>query len=90
MKDHQKIQFNTEVWRENGLYVSYVPQLDLSSCGKTLAEAKANIKVATELFIEEAEALGTLSEILEEAGFSFHHGWKGPELVAVEKMQLAF
>lgn len=85
-----KIQFNTEIWQEGKMYVSYVPQLDLSSCGKTVEEAKANIKEAVELFFAEAKKMGSLRQILEESGYFFDKVWRSPELVAFEKMQLAF
>ena len=61
MKHNQRIQFNTEVWKEGSLFVSYVPQLDISSCGKTIGAARKNMKEATELFLEEAERMGTLA-----------------------------
>lgn len=84
------IQLNSEVWREGNMYVSYIPQLDLSSCGKTVDEAKKNINKATKLFIREARKMGTLEDILEEAGFTFDKSWNAPEMVAFERMQLAF
>jgi len=42
------IQLNTEIWKEADMYVAYVPQLEVSSCGRTVEEAKKNIKEATE------------------------------------------
>lgn len=83
------IQFNTDIWREGDMYVSYVPQLDISSCGKTIEEAKKNIYDAVEGFIEEAANMGTVQQIMDEAGFVFENGWKAPEYVGVEKMMLA-
>lgn len=92
MKTNKKMQlnYNTEVWKEGNMYVAYVAQLDLSSCGETVEEAKKNIKEATELFVEEADRKGTLRQILEEAGFSFNKNWQAPEMISYEKMQLAF
>jgi predicted RNase H-like HicB family nuclease len=84
-----EIQLNTEVWKEYNMYVAYVPQLDLSSCGKTLEEAKKNIREALEAFLEETKRMGTLQQILEEAGFTFEKEWKAPEIISLEKMRLA-
>jgi predicted RNase H-like HicB family nuclease len=80
------IQFNTQVWKEGDMYVAYAPQLDVSSCGKTVDEAKKNIKEAVGLFISEAQKMDTLNQILDEAGFS---GQQAPEIIAFEKMSLA-
>ncbi len=35
-----KIQYITQFWKEDEMVVAYVPQLDLSTCGKTEKEAK--------------------------------------------------
>lgn len=84
------IQLHTEIWREGEMYVAYVPPLDLSSCGRTVEEAKKNIGEATAAFLETAQEMGTLKDILEEAGFSFRpEGWQAPKLVALEKVNLA-
>lgn len=87
-----QINFTSQIWRENNMYVSYNPELDISSCGKSVDEARRNLKEAVELFLEEAEKMGTLKEILEEAGFEKENKkvWKAPEIISIEKTQLAF
>lgn len=84
----KEVQLTTEVWKEGAMYVAYAPQLDISSCGETVEDARKNIKEATELFLEGAAENGTLSQVLEEAGFSFDSEWRAPELVAFEKMRV--
>lgn len=64
------INFTTQVWKEGDKYVSYAPEFDVSSCGESIAEAKRNVMEAVECLIETAQEMGTLEEILEEAGFS--------------------
>jgi len=92
MKNIKKVQLNTEVWKEGNMYVSYVPQLDISSCGKTAEEAKKNIREATELFFKEIKRMKTSKKVFEEAGFLIDKDktWKAPELISFEKIQLAF
>ena len=63
----EKIAFTGLVFEENGMYVGYCPELDVSSCGKCVEEAKENLLEAVRLFSEETEKMGTLEEILEEA-----------------------
>ena len=41
----------------------------MASCGQTVDEARKNLKEALEIFIEETSKLGTLDELLEEAGY---------------------
>jgi predicted RNase H-like HicB family nuclease len=65
----KKVVFNSEIFREGDVYVALCPELNVSSFGDTIDEAKTSLKEAVEAFIEECEAMGTLDEILEEAGF---------------------
>ena len=85
-----QIEFDSIVFREGKIYVAYSPKLDVSSCGSTVEEAKVNLKMAVRLFIEEAEKLGTLQEILEEAGYESKDTgfWTAPRVVATEFVQL--
>lgn len=83
------VQLNVEVWQEGGMYIAYIPQLDISSCGKTVSEARNNLKEATELFFEETGRLGTTKQILEEAGFKFVNGWQAPKIIARERINVA-
>jgi len=62
------IGFEMVVFREEKTFVAYSPELDLSSCGASVEQARANLKTAVRLFLEEAEKLGTLRDILAEAG----------------------
>ncbi len=64
------IEFEMVVFREGKTYVAYSPELDVSSCGDTIDGARKNLKTAVRLFIEEADTMGTLEDILSEAGYS--------------------
>jgi predicted RNase H-like HicB family nuclease len=85
-----KIEFDVIVFQEGNTYVAYSPKLDVSSCGSTIDDAKVNLKTAVQLFIEESARMGTLEEILEEAGYepTDAHHWKTPRLVATELISL--
>ena len=63
-----KIQFTTRVFKEGRTYVANAVELDVSSCGGTKQKAVKNLKEALRLFLEEAEKMGSLTQILEEAG----------------------
>ncbi len=62
--DHDMI-----VFREGESYVAYCPELDLSSCGREVDEARANLRSAARLFLEELEKMGTRDEVLQAAGY---------------------
>jgi predicted RNase H-like HicB family nuclease len=47
-----QIDFDMIVFREGDSYVAYCPELDLSSCGRDVDAARANLKTAVRLFIE--------------------------------------
>lgn len=50
----QKQQFTAIFEKEDNLYVSLCPELDIASQGETVEEAKANLIEALELFFETA------------------------------------
>jgi predicted RNase H-like HicB family nuclease len=64
-----RVVYRAEFFREGDLYVGFAPELSVSSFGETLEEAKRSLREAVEAFLEECEALGSLEEVLEEAGF---------------------
>ena len=66
----KKIIVSEQIWKEGNMYTSYCPELDVASCGRTVEEARKNLKEALEIFVEETSKLGTLEEILEEAGYN--------------------
>ena len=82
-----EINFTAQIWREGKMYVSYCPELDVSSCGKTPEEAKKNLCEAVEGFLEETKKMGTLKEILQESGFTKEgqRKWKAPEWISLGK-----
>jgi predicted RNase H-like HicB family nuclease len=64
-----RFKLTEEVWKEGNMYVSYFPELDIASCGETVYQAKRNLKEVILIYLEEAQRLGTLDQILEESGF---------------------
>jgi predicted RNase H-like HicB family nuclease len=65
-----EIQFTTRIFKEGRTDVAHAGELDVSSCGGTKEKALKNVKEAVRLFLEEAEKMGTLKQILEDAGYS--------------------
>lgn len=51
-------------------YVAYIPEFDISSCGKTEKQAVKNAKEALEITLEEAKKADNLEILLKEAGVS--------------------
>lgn len=85
------IEFDAIIFEEGKTYVAHCPELDVSSCGHDVDEARRNLRTAVRLFVEEAGRLGTLEDILREAGYWRDAGgaWKSPRIVATEVMSLA-
>jgi len=61
--------YRAEVFREDDQFVAICPELNVSSFGDSVEEARKSLREAMDLFIEECEAMGTLSAVLREAGF---------------------
>ena len=65
-----EIQFTTRIFKEGRTYVAHALELDVSSCAGSQDKAIRNLREVVRLFLEEAEKMGTLEQILEEAGYS--------------------
>ena len=81
-----QIEFDMIVFKEDKTYVAYCPELDISSCENSIEQSKQMLKTAVRLFLEEAEKMGTIEEILEEANYKKDASgkWLPPRLVATE------
>ena len=65
----QRIIYRAEFFKEGDLYVGVAPELNVSSFGATMEEARQSLQEAVEVFLEECQAIGTFIEVMEEAGF---------------------
>ena len=83
-----EIQFTTRIFKEGRSFVAHALELDVSSCGGTKAKAVSNLKEAVRLFLEEAEKMGTLEQILEEAGYRKGKKLAPPTFIGVQRMTL--
>ena len=59
----KRFRFLAVIWKEEGGYVSYCPELGVSSCGDSPQEALHNLKEAVELYLENAKELGMLEDV---------------------------
>ena len=85
------VSFNVQFFKEGDVFVAHVPEFDVSSCGDTKDLAAKNILDAVRGFLETADEMGTLEEIMQESGYRRSgEGWQGPELVSLENQTLHF
>ena len=84
------IDYDVVVFKEDETFVAYCPELDVSSCGNSVEHAKEMLKTAVRLFLDEAEKMGTLEDILEESGYKKDGSgrWLPPKLVATESVSI--
>lgn len=54
----------------DGGYVAQCPELGVTSQGETVEDALKNIKETSELYLESAEELGIMDEVLEKLGLT--------------------
>ncbi len=85
------LDYEIIVFKEEKMYVAFCPELDLSSCGNSIDQAKDMLKAAVSLFLEEAEKMSTLVDILEESGYKKDENgrWLPPKLVATELVSIS-
>jgi predicted RNase H-like HicB family nuclease len=85
-----EIDFTAQVWKEGATYVGYAPDLDVPSCGDSVAQARARLREAVRLFLEECSRRGTLDTILFESGFEkLGRSYRPRRIIARAKVRLA-
>ena len=85
-----KLSVRVEVFKEGDVYVALSPELNVSSFGETIEDAKRSVQEAIEAFVEECERMGTLEDVLEESGFSkINDSWESRKPVAKEDLAFA-
>jgi hypothetical protein len=84
-----EIRFSMQIFKEGRMFVARAPELDVSSCAGSEKKAEANLLEAVRLFLEEAFKMGTLKEILEEAGFvKRKSAFEGPKPITTKRARL--
>jgi len=86
------LQFVGAIWQEGKMYSAYCPELDLATCGHTIEEARHNLQEVIEVFLEETAEMGTLQDLLAEAGYDSDDPTQesARHLVAVTPLQVTF
>ena len=80
------IEYTVQIWKEGNQFVAHAMPLDVMSSGKTPEDARKALDEAVHLFIVTSVEIGSLAEILEEAGYELKEGnWISPSWVAIEK-----
>ena len=68
------LAFHAEFFEEDDVYVGLCPELNVSSFGDDVEDAKRSLLEAVQAFAEACEEMGTLEEVLEESGFLEKNG----------------
>jgi predicted RNase H-like HicB family nuclease len=86
MSENINVEYTTQIWQEGDQFVAHAMPLDVMSSGKTLEEARQALAEAIQLFLITAADIGTLDEVLQEAGYELRQGnWVSPAWVAIER-----
>jgi hypothetical protein len=80
------IDYTVQIWQEGDQFIAHTMPLDIISSGKTPQDSRDALEQAVELFFATASELGTLSDILAEAGYDYQEGaWVSPTWIAIER-----
>jgi predicted RNase H-like HicB family nuclease len=61
------------IWKEGKRFVSKCPELGVASSGKTPEGARAALKEAVELYLENAQRLGLMKELTSALSTPIHY-----------------
>ncbi len=85
-----KIEYTVQIWKEGNQFVAHAMPLDVMSSGVTPEAARKALDEAVRVFLLTAKDMGTLDEVLQEAGYAMEDGdWAAPAWVAFERQSTA-
>ena len=85
-----KIEYTVQLWREGSPFVAHAMPLDVMIVGVTPQASRQSLDEVVGLFLKTAADMGTLQQVLEEAGYVLHeNSWEGPDWVGVERRTLS-
>ena len=80
------IEYTVQIWQEGDQFIAHAMPLDVISSGATTQAAREALYQAVELFIATASDIGTLNDVLLEAGYEYREGeWLSPIWIAIER-----
>jgi predicted RNase H-like HicB family nuclease len=80
------IEYTAQIWKEGDQFVAHAMPLDVMSSGSSPEVARKALDEAVHLFLVTATDMGTLEDILQEAGYEFEGGrWVSPSWGAIER-----
>lgn len=86
----KELIFRAQFFQEGDVYVGLCHELNVSSFGEDIRDAKCSLLEAVSAFIEACEEMGTLEEVLEEAGFLKKRDvWLSREPVIEERLAIS-
>ncbi len=82
-----QIKTTIELWQKGKWVIAKIPELDFVTQGRTIEEAKSNLKEVVRIQFEEMKELGTLEDYLAECGFEIRGDNVEPinEMIGFEK-----
>jgi len=82
-----QIKLTIELWQKGKWVIAKIPELDFVTQGRTVDEAKSNLKEVVRIQFEEMRELRTLEDYLAECGFEIRGDNVEPinEMIGFEK-----
>jgi predicted RNase H-like HicB family nuclease len=68
------IEYTVHLWKEGDQFIAHAMPLDVMSSGRSPEEAHKALDEAVHLFLVTAADIGTLEEVLQEAGYELQQG----------------
>jgi predicted RNase H-like HicB family nuclease len=68
MSTIQDIEYTVQIWKEGNQFIAHAMPLDVMISGKTPEDARRALDEAVHLFLITAVDMGTLEEVLQDAG----------------------
>lgn len=81
------LPITVRILREGDAFIAHATELDVSSHGRSVDDALTHLREALAAFLDETARMGTLEDVLQEAGYvRSAQGWTPPTVITQDRV----
>lgn len=84
-----QLKLSVQITKQGKRFIAWTPDLDLSTSGRTLVEAKKRFAEAVHIFVEELIEAGTVDDVLSSLGWTkSQRAWMPPKVIKEQTLNV--
>lgn len=83
------LKLPVQITKQGKQFIAWTPALDLSTSGRSIAEAQRRFHEAVDIFLEELVEAGTIDRVLTDLGWKrLARSWESPKIIKQQTVKV--